>query len=565
MNSICISELCDRYVEHLATAGSATMASVRSNLRRLLCYTDQSEPASAFLMHIDQRIGTLSNASPPTPQASVRVIRSHLRAAVRWALDEGLISVSSEMTEHLGLVPANQFAHWRDHPKALTVYKVLIAEIAVGGMTVAELDEDYLAGFAEQLPDRISGWRSCWSAFTRRWRELSAEGVMPEMEFLAPPSKKPSSYAVRESDLPIALGEELRLVKARLEGAVISDRAGVPPLDESTRRLVLGTVMRLLGFLASERGFDLGTLSLRDALKLENVQALLAFTSERYYSRMGLLPERDSSGRILFGEHELGILRQLAAVVRLGLCNDRLHAEYAGEVRFAAVGVRNRRESKKTAGAIDDYYRVAAELTTRALHKTERRGMTPEVAIMIRDALIFSLLAAHGYRRSLLAMLDLKKSVRESVNGLITVCVPREHTKPGIRDLQLELPRELLGLWRLYLGQARQMLLSGRRSSALFIAQGGSALGDNAIYTVVFSRSEELLGARHNPHQARKALATDYGLWSSGDYLSASAVLDSSPLTLQRHYADLRREERIADFDAATSDDWQRATGGNAA
>ena len=96
MNSMTIDTLIDSYVNHLAGVTPATLPPVRANLRRLLRCIDASEPASAFLMHIDQRIGTLSNTSPPTPKASIRAIRSHLRGAIRWGIDERLLAVPSE-------------------------------------------------------------------------------------------------------------------------------------------------------------------------------------------------------------------------------------------------------------------------------------------------------------------------------------------------------------------------------------------------------------------------------------------------------------------------------------
>lgn len=562
MTTTSIGQLCERYTEHFKKAAPSKAAPVRSNLRRLLRSVDPTEEAGVFLFHVDERLGVLSTAIPGT---SLRAIRSHLMGALRWALAENLIAVPPERATQLGLLPRDQFARWRDAPRALTVYKLLLADAAIGGTRIEDIDEEFLTLFLEQLPKRVADWRSCWSAFANQWRLLAAEGVLPDMELPKPQGGRLAEYSAKQSELPTGLQCELRVVTKRLSGEVFAERAGSAPLDDSTRGLVLGAVLRLLGYLARVHRLDMATTSLAEALQLENTRALIEFTSERYYTRLGSSPERDAAGRMVIGEYQLSILRQLAAVVRLGLRDEQLHAEYAEEIRFAAVGVRNRRESRKSAGNLDDYYRVAAELTESALHLMTQRGMSPTSAVAIRDALIFSLLAAHGYRRSVLAMLDLKKNVRVTADGVVTLCVPREQTKPGIRDQQLELPRELCGLWRLYLEQARPVLLSQKRSNALLIAQGGRALGDDAIHAIVVSRSLEILRTRHNPHQARKALATDYGLWSGGDYLSASAVLDSSPLILQRHYADLRREERIASFDAATRGDWQKAIGGNAA
>lgn len=562
MKRTTVGELCERYIDHLEASEPARLGPVRANLHRLLKHTDPTEPLESFVTSLGERVASLRTAEPPVPASSARAIKSHAVGALKWGCDEGFLPVSENLAASVGLVATDQFAHWREDPRALTVYKLLVAEMAISGTSVDWIDDEFLAHFLDRLPDRISSWRACWSAFVKRWISLTRDGVLPEMELPLPSSARPSRYAVHVEDLPSALQAELMQVSLNLEGASLAERLGSQPLDGSTVVLVLGTIRRLLGFLIKELGVDPCTLTLSGALSLENARALVQFTNERSIAKLEAPDATKRNGRTAIGEYQLGVLRQLAAAARLGLRDTELHAQYSEEVRFAAKDARVRRECRKEPGHVDDYYRVAVALTERALANLNRNAMTVTQATLLRDGLIFALLAAHGYRRTVMAGIHLTENVRVSADGSVTICVPLEDTKPALRDMQLELPQELRGLWRLYVERARPALLCGNRTQSLLVAQGGGALSDSAIYAIVVARSEEVLGARHNPHQARKGLATDHGLWSNGDYLSVSAVLDSSPLTLQKHYADLQGEKRIARFDEATSSDWQRAKGG---
>jgi hypothetical protein len=44
--------------------------------------------------------------------------------------------------------------------------------------------------------------------------------------------------------------------------------------------------------------------------------------------------------------------------------------------------------------------------------------------------------------------------------------------------------------------------------------------------------------------------------------MTASSILDNSPLTIQQSYARIIREEQVADFDNATRADWEQVKGG---
>jgi len=183
-------------------------------------------------------------------------------------------------------------------------------------------------------------------------------------------------------------------------------------------------------------------------------------------------------------------------------------------------------------------------------HRVER-------AMMVRDALIFALLSLFGIRISMFSSIDLRKHVRTGSDASVLLCFRREETKPSIRDLTLELPREIMGLWNEYLGSARAILLGKRRDhEKLLVAQGGTALGPGAIRAMFTRRSEEFLKEERNPHQTRKALVTDFWSWSEGDSMTISCVVDSCPLTMERNYLDLQEQKKIENFDSKTQRAW---------
>lgn len=565
MNGMNVGTLIERYLKNQEEGDLRRFSSIRANLNRLLLLVDAGTCPVYTLKSFDALLrGTKESILP----SSARAIKSNLRAAVRWGFDSKLLSIDPARADELGIAPDEQFATWRAHPKALRVYRLLVAELAMAEVSLEAISPGFLQKFLAALPDRLKEWRPCWAAFAKRWKELAATGKVPAVPLPAPLSRRPSAYRIQEDELRPSMREELALVQSRLTPTSIADRNGSRPLKESTCDLAMEAVKRLLGYLAHARGVDLSLITLRDAMELNNARALIEFTTTRHRARTtSTAGEATGSGRhCAHGEYELGLLRQLATVAHRGLRDDLLRKQYHEEIRFVAGEIRGRRESAKHPGSIDDYFRVALRLAQDGARGLGQDRGRIAAATTIRDALLFALLASHGYRRKILTRIDLAKHVRASQDGTITICIPREETKPGLRDLQLELPRELVGLWRLYVERARPLLAGKRKKTErLFLAQGGKALSGAALYQVVTAKSLEILGRTLNPHQARKALATDHGLWSGGEFLSASAVLDSSPLTIQKHYADLQPRRRIGAFDSATKHHWEEIQGGKAA
>ncbi len=233
------------------------------------------------------------------------------------------------------------------------------------------------------------------------------------------------------------------------------------------------------------------------------------------------------------------------------------------EIKYHSQQVRIRREKDKNHGKLDDYFHVSVELGKRALGEESSSLGKIRRATLIRDALAFALFGMFGYRIGVLTNLKLKEHIRQSKDGNIVICIRKELTKPGQRDLVHEVPTELIPLFNYYLNNARKILLKGKRDhGVLFVSShDGFPIGSAAIYAMFATRSVEVLGEVHNPHQVRKAWATDFARWTKGDYMTASSILDNSPLTLQRHYAKIIREEQINDFDEATQDAWTISEG----
>lgn len=551
---VTLEELVALHIDDLEESGLSSVKTRASNLRRFLklhgdrAATDTGE----ILGEIDAELESMKAGSPGLPGSSYRAIRTAVLAFARWAYRERFVRIPPDLHERLAMPPVCLFGDQRRYPAAVTAYRALLGEMALCKVTSNELDEPYLEAFLCSLPERVSNWRACWREFRACWLSCVEDELVPDLDIPPPPGKKPGAYKIPMEELPTQLRQQLERVRAKLLGSELGDRL-VRPMDESTVDLQTGTVLRLLGYLKREKGYDLTSFSLSDALMLQNAKALIAFTNQRWRDRSGATREGQDPG---IGAYEYGQLLQLAAVVRYGLRDSALAAEYAEECRFAKKSVQERREAMKEIGCVNDYLGVACDLIERSRAVPTHHQMTR--AILVRDALIFGLQSVFADRLSVLAALAIGEHIREGKDGTVLVCIPKEQTKPGIRDLVRELPAELHGLWRQYLDRSRPALLGRRRDHGhLWVAQGGGPLTSGAIYAAFERRCVEQLGVRHNPHQTRKALATDYHHWMPGDSLTLSAVIDSSPHTHERYYIHVEQRGMIRMFDEATRDPWE--------
>lgn len=145
-------------------------------------------------------------------------------------------------------------------------------------------------------------------------------------------------------------------------------------------------------------------------------------------------------------------------------------------------------------------------------------------------------------------------------DGLPLITLPAHETKPGIRDLVHEVPDEIARILMCYIERVRPVLLQKNPDHGfLFVAQGGQPLEGSAVYAVFRTRTEEILGKTKNPHQVRKAWASGHSRWSKGDFLVASAILDSSPMTIQKTYQGNLCAESLVRHDALTETRWDEA------
>jgi site-specific recombinase XerD len=559
--NLVINDLFERYLETLEETHSESFATRRSHLRNIAKYINCSESAEDFVNAIADRVTAYKIAVPKRGSHAPAI--STLRMALRWAYSERLLPISQDLSASLGMPPVALFANWREYQQAPSVYKALLSEMQVGQVTLDDLDETFFEKFLGEMPSRLVAWRAGWREFRICWAIAAAEGYLPVLELPHIPSRKRKPYRIAVDDLPEQLASELANIQNRLCGSDLAERRGVQPYEDSTINLLIDSLMRLTGFLVQERGMVLHQLSSFAAiLTVEHGLALMHHVNNQWMEESGIPPEiRRSMG---LGEYEIGLLRQFAALARGGIRDDSLHGAFMEEISYLAQQARGRREKVKNPGYLNDYYRVAVELARRGMEGTDADRGDIRRATFIRDAVALGLFATFGYRISVLTNLKLDEHIRRGESGETIICIRKETTKPGLRDLVHEVPQEMIPLIEYYLNGARQVLLRGMHDhGSLFVsAHDGSPLGTQAVYAMFITRTADILGEVHNPHQVRKAWASGWARWTRGDYMTASSILDNSPLTIQQSYARIIREEQVADFDNATRADWEQVKGG---
>jgi hypothetical protein len=560
-NDLTINNLFERYLEALEETQPEYLATRRSHLRNIAKHIDCNGSAKDFVNVINDRLTAYKLAVPKRGSHAPAI--STLRMALRWAYGERLLTISPDLSASLGMPPVALFANWREYQQAPSVYKALLSEMTIGQVALDDLEESFFDKFLGELPSMLVAWRAGWREFRICWAAAAEEGLLPEVELPELPSNKRKAYRIAEDELPKQLKAELAAIRCRLHGSDLAERRGVQPYDDSTINLLIGSLMRLAGFVVQQRGMVLQRInSFASILTVEHGLDLMHHVNDQWLEESEIPPKLRCSMGI--GEYEIGLLRQFAALARVGLRNDSLHAAFVQEISYLAQQARARREKTKNPGRINDYYRTAVELAKRGMGVEHVGRGEIRRAIFIRDAVALALFATFGYRISILTNLKLDEHIRCGDSGDMIICIRKETTKPGLRDLVHEVPRELIPLIQCYLNEARRVLLRGMRDhGSLFVsAHKGTPLGSQAVYAMFITRTADILGEIHNPHQVRKAWATDWARWTRGDYMTASSILDNSPLTIQRSYARIIREEQVADFDQATRADWEHPEGG---
>ena len=559
MSDLTMNDLFEHYLEALEEMQPESLATRRSHLRNIAKNLDCDQAANSFVNVVDERIAAYKVVVPKRGSYAPAV--STLRMALRWAYGEGLLTVGPDLADSLGMPPVSMFANWREYQQAPSVYKALLAEMKVGQVMLECLDESFFEKFLRGLPDKLVSWRAGWREFRTCWATAAEEGLLPEVELPELTSKKRKAYRLGIDDLPRHLADELAIIRGRLRGEELRERRGVQPYDDSSVELLIGSLLRLTGFLVSERGFDLAAAnSFREVLTNEHGLALMQHVNEQWLDEHEIPAEKRKSFGL--GKYEISLLSQFSALARIGLRDAMLHAQYEKDLEYHGEHARVRREKDKEPGRLDDYFRVGLELAKTATQDNAKCAGEIRRATHIRDALAFALFAMYGYRISVLTELKIGENIRVGEGGEIVICIRREYTKPELRDLVHEVPVELVPLFNHYLHDARNVLLKGQTHGTLFVScHDGSPITSAAIYAMFVTRTADILGEVHNPHQVRKAWASGFARWTRGDYMTASSILDSTPLTLQKHYAKIVKEEQIADFDEATSSAWQGTEG----
>jgi site-specific recombinase XerD len=563
MSDLTLNVLFEAYLESLEEIEPERLSTRRSHLRNIGKHLDLNEMANCLVHAIDDRIAAYKQAVPKRGSHAPAI--STMRMALRWAYKEGLLAVTPELAESMDMPPIALFANWREYQQAPSVYKALLSEMKISQMAPDDLDESFFEKFLNEIPEKLVSWRAGWREFRTCWAAAAEEGLVPELDLPEAPSKRREAYRIDERRLPECLAAELAAIRNRLLGSDLAERRGAQPYDNSTVELLVGSLLRLTGYAVQHRGVNLERAdSFAAILTLETGLALMHHVNDQWLEENQISAElRPGFG---LGNYEVGLLRQFEALARVGLRDEALRAAFVEEIEYQSQKVRARREDAKEPGRLNDYFHVAVELAKRGIEGVGVGLGDIRRATLLRDALALALFATFGYRISVLTNLELDEHVRRGEKGEMFICIRKEATKPGLRDLVHEVPRELIPLIEFYLNDARRVLLKGHpdHKKLLVSSHDGGPLGQSAVYAMFVARTADVLGEVHNPHQVRKAWASDWARWTKGDYMTASSILDSSALTLQKNYAKICPEEQIDEFDEETRPDWEQAEGGAA-
>jgi integrase/recombinase XerD len=156
-------------------------------------------------------------------------------------------------------------------------------------------------------------------------------------------------------------------------------------------------------------------------------------------------------------------------------------------------------------------------------------------ALRYRDGLIIAFLAFVPIRRKNLTALEIGRHlVREGDRWF--VIIPREEAKMGT-PIESPLPELLESYLAFYLDVVRQRLLCSPPCAALWVNSKGGRLSYLAIGRTIGGRSEDRLGVRITPHDARDAAATTWAVAAPDQIGVARDLLAHRDLrTTIKHY-----------------------------
>lgn len=395
----------------------------------------------------------------------------------------------------------------------------------------------HLEDYREWLDGQVFDSRRIWNVFILQWETAASRGIVPNFGLKPYPSKKPLPYALDPATLPDNLKRELDTAIHRQRQQGLGSRFRKRLIAESTVELRTDIVCRYLGFY-SGAGHDLQALpSLADGFTEVSIIDYLLFTN--------------SSGSLDdMGEYQKSLLVAMEQFLRHGLLSDE-KADMVREIwTFYSNDFYLRREIAKPQLYLDNLYQIIATLL---VHSAATEQPIRERVLCIRDAIIFLLLASFAFRREVLLNLRLDSTFKKSTAGeriCYLVEIPKEITKPKLRDCYYEILDQYYSLVDYYCCYVRPYLLKGKVDDGFLLrAQSGKKLSSQSIYAIVRRRSLEVLGREINPHLARKALATEWLKANPRDLITLSLVMDCSVNTIQTSYAQPRPVDACRQFD----------------
>lgn len=484
--------------------------------------------------------------------AGLRSLISAGMKIVTFGLERGLVSALHCSGQVLGFpdysIEGRKGSVWR---RTLWVWGRLIAFAVGRNVHVSDLDRTFFLEFYDVIMSERGydlGRRDLrW--FIRTVRADVGAGLLPQIELPALPSKKAQAYSFPIEDWPASFQPGIAAIRDWLSGEIVEGRSRKKVREVSARR-DLKHLELLGGFAFKIRGREPMAHSWASLLDSDLVMEFLLWTDPA-------AEECSKDGIILSGTYQDGLLSTY-----LRLCEGPLRLP---ETACALKNLRFRFafESKRTGPpsdlSPDIFFRCAIQLIAKAEFSAVR-GQTIGAATYRRDALLVALLGLFPRRTDTAHRITVDKHLILPAAGLPKIAVPREETKPAIRDSILEIPQELVPLFHRYLYEDRLILLGVRASDhkAFFVSQGGAPFSLGNARSILRRRMLEEMGLNIGPHSARHSWTPRFLLWSQGDYLSAMAVLDTSLNHIETAYRDAQESERAASYFEKTERRWNQ-------
>lgn len=546
-NPTTVSELADQYGAQPLSNARLAANNARTALRKAgtsLGMDLLSLPISEWAQLIDEMETALMEL--PSPLGSRSAWRTSIRKLYSFSVDSGLAEISPASADELGY-PIPTKDNCGSSRKAIAiVHTQLLGFVSTRRIAFARMTQKDIRQFV-QIHQPLSPGHDDWRRFVRWWNVAVVEHQRPELR-IDRPSLQPVSYKIALDDLPADLKQELEQAKQRRLSGGKGTSAARQPVRPSTAQLELEDILRLLGWI---RGHGV-LLDQHDSVSDVITEPLLrAYLDDRNAISQAKYTDADNG----FGRTQQLFLTRMTSFAAHGLLNSELAERFRILRAHLDPVCYDRREPRKDAGTLDDYFRTAEKLLDEA-NDPRKEYTSGQRGFLIRDAVIFTILGSIPYRRTVCANLRLNTSIfrLEDHHGPYwRIRIPKEETKPGKRMLNHDLPRMFTQLLDFYTQTVRPAFAKKDHDYLLFNDRGGP-MADGLLWQAFTAHTEDILGIVHNPHQVRKAWATAWLDYSQGDYITASALMDSTPRTIERSYEQRSTERAIRRMDEGLDD-----------